>query len=346
MITKQTNLTYSMFRTISIVLLCLAGYVLPSYAQFAPRHDFSGTSAIHRDSNLIKAWGQSCVVKRGYLDIANKLLGKVSYGQDSAGLGNNPDIVSLGDSGVATLSFRRPITNGTGPDFVIFENGFGTTAGDYLELAFVEVSSDGVHFHRFPTYCGLGQLVQIGPFSTTTGVERLNNFAGKYVTPYGTPFDLADLEGLAQSNVDLNLNRITHVRLVDAIGSINPVYGIRAANGNLVNDPYPTAFPSGGFDLDAVGVIHEQAINSNECITYISIVDQHPSDLGHPIRLMVKTEDGPIRYCLFDHSGRITGQGTLINGSNSVASPSFSGVHWLIVDKSGCKMPVLKLLWY
>ncbi len=324
----------------------LVGIGLPTLAQFAPRHNASGTTAIHRDSNIIKTWALRCEVKRGYLDIAHKSLGLASYGQDSAGKGNNPDILSLGDSGVATLMFRRPIINGPGPDFVVFENGFGTAGGDYLELAFVEVSSDGINFQRFPSYCGLDQSIQIGPYSTTIGVERLNNFAGKYVAPYGTPFDLADLEVLAQRNVDLNLNHITHVRLVDAIGSINPVYGIRAANGNLVNDPYPTAFPSGGFDLDAIGVIHEQAINTNECTTYIDIVDQHPSDLGHPIRLMVKTEDGPIRYGLFDYSGRIVGQGTLINGSNSVVSPSFSGVHWLIVDKSGCKMSVLKLLWY
>jgi hypothetical protein len=37
-----------------------------------------------------------------------------------------------------------------GYDFAIFENGFPFGSGSfYLELAFVEVSSDGKHFVRF-----------------------------------------------------------------------------------------------------------------------------------------------------------------------------------------------------
>jgi hypothetical protein len=82
------------------------------------------------------------------MDIANPGLGYASLGDSSLAIGPaNLDIVSLGDSGVATLTFSSPIANGLGPDFVVFENGFLDPANDsfaFLELAFVEVSSDGV----------------------------------------------------------------------------------------------------------------------------------------------------------------------------------------------------------
>jgi hypothetical protein len=44
------------------------------------------------------------------------------------------------------------------------------------------------------------------------------------------------------------------VRIVDVVGSLT--LGSVDSLGNVVNDPYPTAFASGGFDLDAVGVLH------------------------------------------------------------------------------------------
>ncbi|MFN6048554.1 MAG: T9SS C-terminal target domain-containing protein, partial [Bacteroidota bacterium] len=47
-------------------------------------------------------------------------------------------VVSLGDGGIATLTFDPPITNGDGFDFAVFENTFLDT---FLELAFVEVST-------------------------------------------------------------------------------------------------------------------------------------------------------------------------------------------------------------
>jgi hypothetical protein len=47
------------------------------------------------------------------------------------------------------------------------------------------------------------------------------------------------------------------VRIIDVIGSINPNYGTLDSEGNLINDLFPTPFYSGGFDLDAVGVLHE-----------------------------------------------------------------------------------------
>ena len=55
----------------------------------------------------------------------------------------------LGDDGSLVLTFPAPIADGAGPDFAVFENAFST---EFLELAFVEVSSDGTNFTRFPAH--------------------------------------------------------------------------------------------------------------------------------------------------------------------------------------------------
>ena len=73
------------------------------------------------------------------------------FGHDSLALGKADEVnnvVSLGDGGVATLTFSDSIyiTNGLGNDFAVFENAFNNT---FLELSFVEVSSDGENFFGF-----------------------------------------------------------------------------------------------------------------------------------------------------------------------------------------------------
>ena len=70
-------------------------------------------------------------------------------------------IVSLGDAGVAVLTFSTPIRNGQGPDFAVFENAFSNT---FLELALVEVSSDGQNFVRFDAISNTDTTLQIGGF--------------------------------------------------------------------------------------------------------------------------------------------------------------------------------------
>ena len=57
------------------------------------------------------------------------------------------DTVCLGDGGSITMTFDNAIRDGEGFDFAVFENSFDEK---FLELAYVEVSSDGVNFVRFP----------------------------------------------------------------------------------------------------------------------------------------------------------------------------------------------------
>lgn len=233
--------------------LVLIGFSV--HAQFAPQAGVSGTDAIHKGSTLIKAWANSCVVNRGRMDIADLSSGLVSVGSDADACGAADGmVVSLGDSGVATLSFNARIFDGPGPDFAVFENGFANPANpeeSFMELGFVEVSSDGEHFFRFPSVSNTGTATQVPGAGVYMNARLVHNLAGKYIAQYGTPFDLADLKGVS----GLDLDRITHIRVVDVVGSIG-ANASRDSKGQLVNDPYPTKFASGGFDLDAVAAIN------------------------------------------------------------------------------------------
>lgn len=254
-----------------------------------------GSTAIHRDSSIIVNWATGIDLRRGYLDISDPSMGDVSYGlaSDALGPADGYTVVSLGDSGVATLTFDVPISNGPGPDFAVFENGF---TDDYMEFAFVEVSSDGITFVRFPSHSEVQTVSQIDNFSFSD-CRMVHNLAGKYRTMYGTPFDLEELSG----SPALDVNAITHIRLIDVVGSIDPQYGSVDSFGNLINDPYPTSFESGGFDLDGVAVIHE-GVNSLEENGFSYQVYPNPASQSLSINL---SSTGQHEVALLTSEGRL-----------------------------------------
>lgn len=226
-------------------------------AQFPGPVGDPGTTAMSGDSSAFVAWAKQCHVIRGPQDISNPSLGVTTVGDSSLVPGKaDAGVVSLGDGGSAIVTFSAPITNGAGYDFAVFENAFNDS---FLELGFVEVSSDGVNFFRFPAASNSPASPQYGN-SAMMDASKLDNLAGKYRALYGTPFDLQQLSG----NPQLNINAITHVKIIDVVGSIDPSYARYDKNNNVINDPWPTAFASGGFDLDAVGVIHQAATGIHE----------------------------------------------------------------------------------
>lgn len=163
---------------------------------------------------------------------------------DLGGLGATNGVVSLGDDGALDLTFPAPIADGPGPDFAVFENAF---ADNFLELAYVEVSSDGENFVRFPTHSLETNRIDNYGATAASDPTAYGGFAGKHLQGFGTPFDLKWLAGAP----GLDVRRVTHVRIIDVKGD--------GANldsyGHPVFDPTPT-FGSGGFDLDAVGALH------------------------------------------------------------------------------------------
>jgi len=245
-----------MRKILSIFLVTLP---LLSVAQFAPPAGQEGTTAMHADSSAFVAWATGCVVERGPMRIDKPEQGLASYGVDADGIGfpDGQGLVSLGDGGNAVVTFASPICNCPGPDFAVFENPIENAQQPgffFLELGFVEVSSDGVNYFRFPAVSLVPETPQVGGFGCVEP-HLVHNLAGKYAPMYGTPFDLDELE----DDPALDKDNITHVRIVDVVGNINPEYATYDSQGHVVNDPWPTPFASSGFDLDAVGVIHDRA---------------------------------------------------------------------------------------
>jgi hypothetical protein len=186
------------------------------------------------------------------------------------------DIVSLGDltqsqleqglaPGSITLGFELEITDGPGADFAVFENAlfssydpFGYAFG---ELAYVEVGTHTDTFARFPPV----YLCADGGFSTNNGRDfaafdptEVYNLAGKHINNsgacWGTPFDLHDLTNHARVlDGSVDLERIRYVRLIDIPG--NGTFFDAQNPSNAILDAWVTE-QSGGFDLEAVGVIH------------------------------------------------------------------------------------------
>lgn len=246
----------SFFMGLMICLLVLTGRH-SLYAQYPPAVGQVGSTAIFKDSAIFIDWAENCYVSRGYIikgdtgfiDPDHLGTNRASYGSENDAFGKaDNNVVSLGDAGVATVTFSYPIVNGPGFDFAVFENSFDDF---FLELAFIEVSSDGVHFVRFPSVSLTPTSSQISSFGQLN-TQKLYNLAGKYKALYGTPFDLNDLV----DSISVNINHITHVRIVDVVGSIQTSICSFDSKQNIINDPYPTPYWSSGFDLDAVGVIH------------------------------------------------------------------------------------------
>lgn len=255
---RKTLLNLKKMLCTAIFILCLlTNNVFSQSGPFDPAAGQVGSTAIYKDSNIIKSWATGIELYRGWVNVADTSVyyngtNKASFGYPSIALGqaheDSYDVVSLGDGGIATLTFDRPIKNAQGPDFVIFENGFSDT---FLELAFVEVSSDGERFVRLPAVSLTQTNTQVGGFGSLDPTN-IHNFAGKYRQGYGTPFDLQDI--IDSSNIDLN--NVRFVRVIDVVGNIDNTYATYDSQGNKVNDPWPTAFHSCGFDLDAIGVIN------------------------------------------------------------------------------------------
>ncbi|MDY0101840.1 MAG: DUF4465 domain-containing protein [Lentimicrobium sp.] len=243
---------------------------------FPPAAGQAGTTAISKDSTIVQSWATGIDLVRGYVQISDTSVyyagtNLASYGQPSAALHmaeNAPTgVVSLGDGGMATLTFDRLIVNGPGPDFAVFGN---STNDNFLELAFVEVSSDGINFSRFPSVSLTQTTTQTGT-SDELDPQNLHNLAGKYRKGFGVPFDLSELPNSSL----VNKNTIRFIRITDVKGSIDPLFASKDSQGNIINDPFPTPVDSAGFDLDGIAVINSNV--QNTLVTFNELILEEES---------------------------------------------------------------------
>ncbi len=209
--------------------------------------------------------------------------------------GDIADVASLGDlsqsqinqgvnPGEITLTFGiisdEPIRDVNGLDFVVFENGLftaydvhlGLASGNvFAELGYVEVSTDGDpnHFVRFSSVSLTPGLINAWG---TIDMTDVYNLAGKHPNAYGTctgtAFDLSQLsEHPMVLDGTVDLNNIKYVRIVDIPGNgdffddandlTDPNTWADYQRPLRIYDPWETS-GSGGFDLEAIGVLNEQ----------------------------------------------------------------------------------------
>jgi hypothetical protein len=144
------------------------------------------------------------------------------------------DVVSLGADGEIVLGFGdRVIVDRAGPDLIVFENPFwpnGDESNAFVELGEVSVSTDGEVWEAFPCDTeGDGR----GRFAGCAGVTPTLEYDALELVP----LDPAQTGGDAFDLADLSLESARFVKIRD-LRTLEP------------------AGTSGGFDLDAVGVVN------------------------------------------------------------------------------------------
>ncbi len=231
-----------MKKSIFFAFLLLCGII--AKAQYDGEVGTEGCKAISQNDERIISWATGVEVNRGFWDYGDERV--VTYGESYMAIGK-PDsttttAISLGEGGSALITFDRPIINGEGKDFVVFENAFSPS---FLELAFVEISSDGINFFRFPNH----STAYYSDSSMSEGrtAEHYNNLAGKYELGWGVGFDITDIA----DNDLLDKNNIRFVRLIDVVNGVST-----DSQGNIIYDGVSWPSYSQGFDLTGVGVIN------------------------------------------------------------------------------------------
>ncbi len=215
----------------------------PFAGPYAPAAGMAGSTAIHMDDAALIGWATGYEKYSAGSEVdATWQTPDLALGQ---AVGDSFDIVSLGRGGEITLTFDTAIADGDGWDFAVFENSFSDT---FLELGYVEVSSNGTDFIRFENDSLTASPVGGFGFVDPTNIDGL---AGTYRQGYGTPFDLALLGGIS----GLDINDIGYVKIIDIVG--DGTYF--DTSGDIIYDPYPTV-GSSGFDLDAIGVMNQAAV--------------------------------------------------------------------------------------
>lgn len=185
--------------------------------------------------DCVEAFDPADGVSFGHDLLPDVVLGPPEGGGDAKG---SEDVVSLGCGGSITVGFAGPgIGDGPGPDFLVFENPFVAGEQTFSEPAWVGVSEDGMAWTWFPCVLnGTGSW----PATGCAGVETVHAASTNTIDPTdpdragGDAFDLADM----------GVERVRYLRFLDATVEFH-------------GDEIWCGGDAGGFDLDAVAVIHE-----------------------------------------------------------------------------------------
>jgi hypothetical protein len=174
----------------------------------------------------------------GQSKLPNVVLGPPSGKGTSSG---SLDVLSLGKGGSIVLTFERfAVTDGDGPDFVVFENAFwpgDDPSGVYAEPGEVSVSDDGATWATFPCDAagdGLGHFAGCAGVTPTLAYDAGTTLPLEPSVTGGDAFDLA--------GVGMSAARFVRIRDVSFYGEA----------------------PTAGFDLDAVGIVNAAPLAAAE----------------------------------------------------------------------------------
>jgi hypothetical protein len=140
------------------------------------------------------------------------------------------DVLSLGVGGEIVIGFgEHDIVDGDGADFIVFENAFAANGTTFKELGEVAVSDDGETWHSFEC----DEANEDGEHIGCAGWLPTLRYDPQVVFPLdpeltgGNAFDLATV----------GVSRARYVRIRDL-------------------ETQPGSANTGGFDLDAIGLVH------------------------------------------------------------------------------------------
>ncbi len=300
--------------------------VIGTRAQYAPAAGSPGSNAIYKDSSIIAYWADSIFFDRGYIAINDSSLGLATVGDENSATGKALEngVLSLGDGGTATAFFSMGIENHDGFDFAVFENGF-EIPGDpryHMELAYVEVSIDGIHFFRFPNYSLSQDSIQTGNFEGMYP-EQIDGLAGKFIAGYGTPFDLDIL------NDSIGNSPIYYIRIRDVVGALDNRFCNYDSEGRKINDPWPSAFASSGFDLDAIAVLHKNATGLSEPIEKGITIYPNPVIKGTELHIDLPTNNASV-VKIYNAIGQCMFESNFT--SNQIVIPANFAAEFLIIE--------------
>jgi len=151
---------------------------------------------------------------------------------NGSGLGGL-DVVSLGSGGQIILKSDLPILNGSGPDFIVFENPFfagGNPQTPFAEPGEVAVSQDGENFVTFP--CASDNSEELYP--GCAGVHPV------YANPDTNSIDPTDPSTAGGDAFDLQTIGLSWAQWV-----------------KITDKSVSGGGSTAGFDLDAIAIIHQ-----------------------------------------------------------------------------------------
>jgi hypothetical protein len=130
--------------------------------------------------------------------------------------------------------------------------------------------------------------------------------------------------------------------VIDVVGSIDSAYATFDRNGHIINCPFPSPYPTGGFDLNAVAVLNQQDATGIAAQEKPGNVQVFPN----PAKDFIFLEDNSgrtIPYAIYDVQGTIRKKGTFVSHT-AIPLNRFSPGLYFLKYKNGKNIRTIKII--